>query len=49
MYTDETVLVFKQSHFVEDLVATVTSLSDTPACNTMMFKLWNTGILASYR
>jgi hypothetical protein len=26
----------------------VTSLSDTPACNTMMFKLWNTGILASY-
>jgi hypothetical protein len=22
MYTDETVLVFKQSHFVEDLVAT---------------------------
>ena len=26
----------------------VTSLSDTPACNTMMFKLWNTGILASW-
>jgi uncharacterized membrane protein len=26
----------------------VTSLSDTPACNTMMFKLWNTDILASY-
>ena len=26
----------------------MTSLSDTPTCNTMMFKLWNTGILASY-
>jgi hypothetical protein len=26
----------------------VHNLRDTPACNNMMFKLWNRGILASY-
>jgi hypothetical protein len=39
---------FTNNLTIEKLELWLTSLSDTPACNTMMFKLWNTGILASY-